>query len=146
MSSRSKSTLFLIEQLIVIAVFAICAAACIRILATAYNYANTARDTCNALLAAESGAESFKSAAGDLGKVAEILDGKTVTIEGYESVIVYFDKEWQACGEDDAHFELRLISDSQSTESGQVTTGELSVEKITGEELVTIPIAARADG
>jgi len=45
MVRRSRSTLFLMEQLIVIAVFAICAAACVKILTTSYFMAKQTRDT-----------------------------------------------------------------------------------------------------
>ena len=140
MSSRSKSTLFLIEQLIVVAVFAICATACIRILTNAYFYAVDARDTSNALHAAESGAESFKAVSGDFRKAAELLGGTVGIVDGADALIVYFDESWQAGGESGAAFVLRLVDGRQAA---QLFSGSLSVERVTGEELVSFPVAVR---
>lgn len=57
---RGRSSLFLMEQLIVIAVFAICAAVCVKIMFIARTITVDAVDTRYALLIAESEAEGFK--------------------------------------------------------------------------------------
>ena len=73
MNTRSKSTLFLIEQLIVIAVFAISAAACITILTSAYFTSVESRDIKNAILVAENVAETFKATNGSPESIAGLL-------------------------------------------------------------------------
>ena len=111
MNTRSRATLFLIEQLIVIAVFAICAAACVKILTSAYFTANESRDTSNAILIAENGAEVFKAVSGDLGRTAEILGGVPANVDGSDAAVVYYDNHWRNCGEENAVFrraELRF--------------------------------------
>jgi hypothetical protein len=141
MNQRSRSTLFLIEQLIVVAVFAICSAACIRILTSAYLTARESKDVTNAISIAESGAESFKAAAGDIGKVAEILGGVTDKANGVNEAIVYYDKQWQDCGKDDAFYIFRLIIERPETQPMLLITGEIVVEKLTGESLIAFKVA-----
>jgi len=141
MRNRSKSTLFLIEQLIVIAVFAICAAACITILTNAYSNARDSRDISNALLAAESASESFKAVSGDFGSIARILGGSVLTAGGADTVIVYYDRSWQVSTESDAHYMLRLVRGGSQPPPSRLLTGELTVERIDGAQLVTFPLA-----
>ncbi|MCL2391499.1 MAG: hypothetical protein FWC66_02675 [Oscillospiraceae bacterium] len=144
MRTRSKSTLFLIEQLIVIAVFAICAAACISILANAFFLARDSRDVSNALLVAERVAESFKAFAGDFEKTAEMSGGTRAVLEdGSEVVLVFINEQWQVSDEADAHFFLKLSGDYDFALSNLLSS-ELSVVRMaTGESLVAFPVAVR---
>ena len=142
MNNRSRSTLFLIEQLIVIAVFAICAVACVSILATAYFYAGDSNAAGHALIAAESGAEIFKATGGDFGAVADMLGG---VADSSGSVVVYYDKSWQVCGIADARYFLNFMGVAPDASPGSnLITGKLVVAKITGEELIAFPVATRA--
>jgi len=144
MTNRSRSTLFLIEQLIVIAVFAICAAACIRILTTAYFYATDSNDLSRAVLAAENGAEVFKAAGGDVSVVVQTLGGGVYTTDG--RAYIYYDNNWQICSEADAHYVLSLYSMRlPDYHHYQLYVGELSVDKISGENLLAFPLAARRE-
>ena len=144
MNNRSRSTLFLIEQLIVIAVFAICAVACVSILATAFFYAGDSNAAGNALIAAESGAEIFKATGGDFGAVADMLGGAAEGSGSSGSVVVYYDKAWQVCGIADARYFLHFVGVTPDASPGSnLVAGEMIVAKITGEELVAFPVAAR---
>ena len=143
MSTRSRSTLFLIEQLIVIGVFALCAAACVRILADSYFTANNSRDLSNALLAAESGAESFKATGGSINRVAELMGGVTGNAGGSAAAIVYYDDHWKVCGESAASYKLLLVC-NEPAERSALYEGELSVGKITGEEIISLTVVARS--
>jgi len=148
MNNRSRSTLFLIEQLIVIAVFALCAAACARILTSAYFSATESRDLGNALHVAESGAECFKAANGDLGKVAQVLGGSTESNYpeyGASSAVVYYDSQWHVCAEDNADYRLLLITERDPPPDLTLIKGSLIVEKLTGEEIISFTVAARRD-
>ena len=142
MNNRSRSTLFLIEQLIVIAVFALCASACITILTDAYFTANNSKDISNALLAAESGAESFKATGGDPGRVAQIMGGSHVSLDGAPAAIVYYNSRWKVCGENDAVYQLSLKGGGAGDRSA-LQSGEISVKKLTGEVLVAFTVLAR---
>ena len=143
MNNRSRSTLFLIEQLIVIAVFALCAAACVRILADSYFTANNSRDLSNALLVAESGAESFKATGGDIDLIAGLMGGNTDSFRGSPAAVIYYDKQWNVCSEGSAYYKLLLVC-NEPAERPALMEGELSVEKITGEELIFLTVVARS--
>jgi len=147
MTHRSKSTLFLIEQLIVIAVFAICAVACISILTSAYFTANDSKATSHAILVAESGAEVFKATGGDFAAVADIMGGFTKQGDSGSAVVaVYYDSSWQVSSEANADYLLNLVVDAPgNANDSTLVTGELSVEKVTGEELVAFSVAARGN-
>ena len=173
MRTRSKSTLFLIEQLIVIAVFAICAAACISILANAFSLARDSRDISNALFAAESVAESVKATSGDLILASEIGGWSTYLYSYQGANLVYFDNSWQISTRNDAEFVLSIrapdsrnphllflefselasyIRDSSYLNSrllslelsvSRASSDMSSVSRISDDELVSFPLAVR---
>jgi len=145
MNTRSKSTLFLIEQLIVIAVFAICAAACISILASAYFTAEDSRDISSALLVAESGAEAFKATNGDLSSVARVLGGTVSTAAGTDTLTVYYDEHWQPHSGGDPIYKLLITSRNESPSPDSLRSGELTITKLTSEKdnIVTFPLITR---
>jgi len=143
MTHRSKSTLFLIEQLIVTAVFAICAVACISILTAAYFNANDSKSTSHAILRAESAAEVFKATGGNENDIIDILGGVRNEKSGYPGVTVYYNNVWQISNEDNASYILH-IGFYPTGLSSDFIMAELTVERSTGEELVAFPLAARA--
>jgi type II secretory pathway pseudopilin PulG len=149
MTQRSKSTLFLIEQLIVTAVFAICAAACISILTVSYFYAIDSQSTGNAILKAESAAEIYKATGGNVLLTADLLGGVAETGGpghfGDYNAAVYYDKSWNISNEPDAAFILRINSTGTSYASHGLIlqSGGITVEKNTGEQLVAFTVAAR---
>ena len=150
MNTRSKSTLFLIEQLIVIAVFAICAAACISILASAYFMSEDTRDISSALLIAESGAEAYKATGGDLQNVAAIIDGGSLShANGLDILTVGYDENWKICEDDNPVYILRITSLAQGSEAHPLRTGDITVTKLSGgpdaDDIVSFPIVARID-
>jgi len=148
MTQRSKSTLFLIEQLIVIAVFAICAAACISILTTAYFYTKDSAATNNAILKAESAAELFKATGGDYNHVADMLGGSSSRDSSFASMVtVYYDSLWNTCTSFEASYVLRMfvVETSNTAPDFTLIAGNVTVERVSGEELIFFPVAARAE-
>ena len=146
MTNRSKSTLFLIEQLIVIAVFAICAVACISILTTAYFYANDSNSTRNALFRAESAAEIFKATGGDVAVVTSMLESTPASVVDSGGVVtIHYNSSWQPVSQTDASYRLNITSHApeQIFPGYSLVTGEIIVVRITGETLITLPLAAR---
>ena len=142
MNRRSRSTLFLMEQLIVVAVFAICAAACVRILSASYFMATETKEMNNAIRVAESSAESYKATEGDLQKTAEVLGGSTVSINGSTAAVVFYDKDWHVCSESDAQYMLRMVKEPTADAPATLHSGVLSIEKLTGELILTFPVSA----
>jgi len=145
MTQRSRSTLFLIEQLVVIAVFAICAVACISILTASYFNARDTSSTGHAIPMAESGAEIFKATGGDYAQSAYLLGGiMQMGDPGTVVITVYYDEHWKVSIEAHANYVLYLVIDSpRNPEDYALVTGELTLERITGEELISFPVAAR---
>ena len=143
MTQRSKSTLFLIEQLIVIAVFAISAVACVSILSTAFFYTNDSSATRHALIRAESSAEVYKATGGDFSAVASAMGGVVRQSESdADIVVVYYDSNWQNSDEANAGFVMTLKADtSWNPYDFEFTAANLVIERITGEELLTLELA-----
>lgn len=142
MSSRSRSTLFLLEQLLVVLIFALCAAACVKIFVSAYTTAEDAREMSQALLVAKSGAECYKASAGDGDRIAKALGGDVSHNNGVDHVVVYYDEEWQVCTIEQAAYALRLAMDG-SWDHPALMNGRLSVETIGEHELIAFAVAAR---
>jgi Tfp pilus assembly protein PilE len=114
--------LFLMEQLIVILVFAICAAVCMRLFVTSYIMVDETSDLNSALLAVESAAETYKATGGDIERMTQILRD---TLPGFETD--YF---------------LSVTTDV-SSETPSVKAAVLTVSKPTGEEIISVIVAAR---
>jgi len=138
MPGKSRATLFLIEKLIVITVFALCAAACVEIFTEAFIAADDTRNMNNALIAAKNGAERYK-ANSDLLETAQALGGRHNNA-GCESVEVYYDKDWLASSESDAAFVMRL----SRVDGEPLYICRLSVERIDGEEILSFTAAAKS--
>jgi len=150
MTQRSKSTLFLIEQLIVVAVFALCAVACVSIMVAAYVNANESHTLSHALHKAESGAEVFKATSGNANAIANILGGVSsgdIHDSIPSSIIVYYDHDWQTINHntEDAQYILTIMFDKPQQTTGELrlVTGQLNINRATGEELITLPLTAR---
>jgi len=139
MTGRSRAALFLIEKLIVIAVFALCASACAGIFVEAFITSGDARDLNHALVAAKNGAERYK-AYGDAQRTAQSLGGRVYGAYG-ENVAVYYDDNWRVSGEDGAAFVMSL----RSIDGEPQFIRELSVDKVTGEEIISFTIAAKRE-
>jgi len=149
-STRSKSTLFLIEQLIVVAVFAICAVACISILTSAFFFAHDSSDTSRALIEAQNSAEIFKATGGDFEAVADLMGG-AVNVDGYNRPVlrVFYDRHWQTVAyEQIGGFVLNIEGETPLAPGDfqrRAVMGELSVSRVAGDSLIAFPVAARVN-
>jgi len=151
MTQRSKSTLFLIEQLIVIAVFAICAAACVSIMTAAFFFTNDSASTSNAIIKAESAAEVFKASEGDIAAVVDVMGGVSGGVLGRSGDVyasIFYDSSWEVSSESNASYKLSINATGTPHTSLDYTlmVGFINVERITGEELVSLQVAARMQG
>lgn len=144
MTRRSKSSLFLIEQLVVVAVFAVCAAACVSILTISFLNARDTSNLSRAIVVAESAAESFKALSGDLERTAELLGGYVVTNDRrwQDALIVFYDEAWLISNAQNAEFVLRIVPYEDSP-IATVVTRRLYVGTIDGDVLLTFPLTAR---
>jgi len=129
------------EQLIVIAVFAICAAICVNTFVGSYLMTMASKNKNGALLAVESCAESYKAVSGDLRELAAVLDGNFS--DNTDTLVVYYDKKWQVCVENEAVYTLLLTPRLPDGDIISPVLSDLSVNKITGEEITSLTVTAR---
>ncbi len=87
-----KATLFLMELVIVLFFFSICAAICVNVFGSAQQMAVNSDALSRSAMEARSAASCYKAAGGDLEQTARLLDGKVVA--DY-NVWVCYDKDWK---------------------------------------------------
>ena len=122
MKEKSKTSLFLMELVLMILFFAVSAAVCMRVFSSAQLKSNHSDDLSNASLKAQSAAECWKLSQGEAELVAEVLGGEKTE----SGAAVYFDKEWNSCGEAGAKYILELEKDGDDAKIGvfQLKNGE----------------------
>ena len=129
---KSKAPLVLIEQAVMLLVFALSSVLCLRcfVWADATSGESTRRD--QALVQAQSAAETLKACAGDLEKAAELCGGVS---EG-ETWIILYDEDWRVT--DDMHtYTLRAAS----AQSGLENLGRAEVTVYQGDlELTALEV------
>ena len=138
MTGRSRAALFLIEKLIVIAVFALCAAACASIFVESFIMSNEAKDLNNALIVAKNGAERFK-AYDDLEEVARSLGGDYLSAWD-KSVVVFYDENWRVTMEHLAAYAMTL----RPVDGEPSFIRLLTVETVDRKEILSFTVSARA--
>jgi hypothetical protein len=103
--------------------------------------ANDSNDLSNALIVAQSGAESYKAFAGNAEEAARILGGGIVR---NDSVLVFYDENWGICNENEAAYILKFTKINKTENLPEsLLFSKISVEKITGEEIISLNVAAR---
>jgi len=138
LQKRSRSTLFLMEQLIVILIFSVCAAACVKTFVGAYLMTVGSKDKNGAVLLAESSAECFKATSGDLTAAASILGGGVS--DEMDLMTAYYDNKWRTCAEEEAEYILTI--DANVSSDDMIALGEITVTKHGG-KLISLTAAAR---
>ena len=139
MIGRSRASLFLIEKLIVITVFAICAAACASIFAESYIMSSDTKDLTNALIAAKNGAERFK-AYGDLKEVDKPFSlGHEIASDG--TITVYYDEQWRRTFVHLASYSVNLYHIDGEPDFIR----KLTVETSGRDEILTFTVSARGN-
>ena len=106
MRSASRTNLFLLELILVILFFSLCAAVCMGVFASAKKTADHSRNLSAAVLAAESAAASWKAADGDLDACATYLGAVRA---GGALLTKDFDADWRQEGP--SVFRLTLTAD-----------------------------------
>jgi len=128
MEQKSKSHLALMEQTIMILVFAFAAAVCVQAFqkADAISIELAARD--RAVNYSQTVAETVKSVHGDLEAAADILDG----IVKENKLLFWYDNEWDKASEAEAAYELCLMVTETSAylEKSQLVVTELKKSKV----------------
>jgi hypothetical protein len=126
------------EQLVVILVFAVCAAVCVNIFVESYLMERHTQEVNNSVRAAVNGAEIYKAAGGDRQKAVQILGG--IYDHAEYGAVVFYDDRWNPCEEGQASYTLRI-----DRLHGTPALAEVTVAKTNGEILISLPVAARGD-
>ncbi|MCL2604965.1 MAG: hypothetical protein FWD90_10845 [Defluviitaleaceae bacterium] len=124
MNGHSRSNLFLIEQLVVILIFAVCSAVCVSIFVESYLMSKRTLEVNYAIRVAGNAAESYKASGG--------VDG-----------VIYYDSNWNVSDTDGAYFVLQITTLDNPAPS--LTRAEIVVSRISGDELYRLTVAARGD-
>jgi hypothetical protein len=124
----------MMEQLVVILIFAVCSAVCVSIFVESYLTEHRSLEVKYAILAASSAAESYKATGGDARETVSILGGN-------HDDAVFFDNLWKPSPEDQAFYILRIkpLDDPYSL----LILAEITVGTIDGEELFALSVAVR---
>lgn len=100
----SRTSLFLMELLLVLLFFSIASAVCVRVFTAAKLKSEASANLTAATFAAQSAAESWKSVDGNLEATAKSLSGKA----SQNRLLVAYDAQWKPCNKNAAEFVLTL--------------------------------------
>lgn len=131
----SKDSLFLMELALAILLFAICSAVCLKLFVAARETADKSRELSFAVLSAQSVAECYKAAEGDMEELSGMLSGSV----SEKSVSVYYDRRWQISSWEDCCYVLELSENSN--------VADIIVKNVeNGNEIYRISTAISAGG
>ena len=136
---RSKTPLTLMEQVVMILVFALAAAVCIQVFVYAGQQSRYYETRDRAVLAAQNAAEALK--AGNDG----YFSGINTAAGGNAGYAVSYNEAWQpAATEGNCAYQLRVTY----TDSGDpyLWTAEVTVWTAEGELLISLPVAGQNEG
>lgn len=133
MEQKSKSALALMEQAIMILVFAVAAAVCVSVFVKSRQMSQELADRDMAVNRCQTVAETVKATAGDIEETGKILGGKA---EGNKMILSY-GPDWEPCIEEKASYVVTLRC--QETE-GYLGRGTITVVTTAGEEVFSLPV------
>lgn len=135
---RSKTPLALMEQLVMVLVFALAAALCIQAFAASDRISRTAAARDRAVQLAQSAAEIMKSRGGDLAQAQsaamERLGGQLSQGVWY----VLYDRDWNEVSDGSAQAVYRL--EAQPDSDAEQSKAEIRVSTEDGKALIALPV------
>ncbi len=108
--SRSRSHLFLMELVVAILFFALCAGICMRVFARASIDLRESERLLASVSNAENAAELYKHYKGDLDLVARVTGGNVAG----DILTVYYDESWNRCASCSCVFVMTVIKSGYS--------------------------------
>lgn len=133
----SKSSLFLLELMIVILVFAIGAAVCVSLFASGARKSAESFDASRAAQEAGNVAEAWRAAKGELSSVQRLCGG-TLSADG---LLLFYDENWAPIADSAAKRRLTLVT---GTQAEGLLFAEITV--LRGEdELISLEVLLRED-
>ena len=131
--ARAKSGAFLLEFVIILLVFSLASAVCMRLFFTARSLAEGSDELDNAVAAATRVSETLKSA-----------DGSDAAIDAVfgTSRAIYLDENWQNCGESDGEYQITAELSASDGSAGRLLSGTVTVSEAEGgEEIYALDFA-----
>jgi hypothetical protein len=139
---RNKAPLILMEQLIMVLVFALAAAVCVRAFVLAENISKESAARDRAMLEAQTAAEYAKS-----GQTETYLRERNGAVNGNAGFAVSFDQDWNSVSADDDAAAYTLwftYRDDVPEERCYLWSAEIEVKTAeTGAILYTLPVAGQ---
>lgn len=135
----SRSTLMLAELLIVILIFALCAAVCLSLFGTASRMSADSDRLNHAVSLSKSVASCYKAADGELHECVALLDASEDVLAEW-GFVLYYDTEWQrvsaAC---DKGFYLKLAPKT-AAERALIREAEITVCHMDGTQIFALTV------
>lgn len=133
---KNKSTLVMIEHIVMLLVFVLAATVCVRMFVLSEKLSRTYEATDRAVLVAQNMAELLKC-----GGLTEFAEETGAVQTGENLWMVCYDKEWKGTEKSSAEFAAEVTC----TESGGLFHGEVVISTAAGEELFRLPVAWQAN-
>lgn len=132
---KNKAPLSLMEQLIMLLVFALAAALCLQIFVFSDQVSRHCRDRGQAATALQNTAEAVKSCRGDISQYPHLLGGSGDD-NGWT---VAYDADWKPAGADQASYRIHIVP--VPTDLSFLGNARISACTDSGEELFRISVA-----
>lgn len=132
---RNKSVLTLIEHMVMLLVFALAAAVCLRMFALAGKLSRTYEAADRAALAAQNAAELIKARG-----IEDFAEQTGAKVDGEDVWTVFYDEKWEITSEESGKFVLKVIGTELSE---YLFRAEVAAFTDKGEELFRLPVAAQ---
>lgn len=124
--NKSKSSLFLMELILAILIFAITSAICIQIFVKAHIVSQETQELNQSVTLCTSAAELFYGYDGNLSKIQKQLDGLGLSEAGTGSLTLYYDKDFMLCTKADGMYELSIINAKEDN----LLNSDISIRKV----------------
>ena len=121
---KSKTSLFLMELIITILLFAACGAVCVRLFVTSYVMTQDTVELNEAVSIAQGFAEVMRGTDGDIDSVLEHYPDAVRGGEGFFEV--FYDDDFEICGYEEASY----VSDVTMTPNGAIQNMEVRVVRL----------------
>lgn len=131
---KNKTTLMLMEQLVMITVFALASALCLQMFAFAYRTSRYQTQRDRATLEAQNAAEAMK------GGAQEYFYSAGAEFSGDGACMVLYDAEWKPVQNGESYI---LTVMPVATGTPYLWKVEVSVRTVAGEVLISLPVAGQ---
>jgi len=142
--NNSKTSLFLMELIIVIMFFSICGAVCVQLFFHTHQTDIKTRNNTEATIIAQNLAESFLGYEGDLEKISELFPDSHI-ISSNDSMYIIYNSEWETMSsspEKGEQYYIAILSSNRSlldvSTGGTMIQGNISVNNIPGDKEINL--------